>query len=323
MLPGMGRLVEPRDLERSLATLRSEIADPRAGLFGPGTMVWEVARESAVFLGAGRAALLQLAHPYVGTAVPEHSVTRADPVARFQGTFRMVFRMVFGDLEEAELAARRVFAIHTRVRGTIPEDAGPFRKGDPYDARDRQAQVWVLATLWDTAIHVFQRVVRPLSSEEKERYYAESRRFARLFAVEEDLPPTWAALEAWVAEMLASDTLTPTTAARAIGRHIMRPEALPARWVRRDFGFVTAQLLPPRLSHAFGIDPGGDAGAARAAKVFDAAALAVPHLPARARFLPAYLEALARIEGRTGRDRLGEVLGRLVVGQSRPPPRAR
>ncbi len=323
MLRPMGRLVEPRDLERSLRSLRDEISDPRAGLFGPGSMVWEVARESAVFLGAGRAALLQLAHPYVGTAVPEHSVTRDDPVARFQGTFRMVFRMVFGDLDEAERSARRVFAIHARVRGTIKEDAGPFPRGHVYDARDREAQVWVLATLWDTAIHVFERVVRPLSSEEKERYYAESRRFARLFAVEEDLPPSWAALEAWVQGMLESSTLTPTTAARTIGRFIMRPAAAPARWVRRDFGFVTAQLLPPRLVHAFGIDPGGAAGAARASKIFDAAALAVPHLPARVRFLPAYLEALRRLEGRTGRDRVGELLGRLYVGQSNPPPRAR
>ena len=319
----MASLVTASDLEESLARLEREIDEPRAGLYGPNSMVWRVAREAAVFLGAGRAALLQLAHPFVGTAVPHQAKTRADPVARFQGTFRSVFRMVFGDLAEATREARKVFAIHCRVHGTLPEDAGPFRRGDRFDARDRDAQVWVLATLWDTSIRVYERVVRPLSKEERERYYAESRRFAMLFGVEADLPPSFVDLQRYAADMMESDVLTPTSDARALGRFLMRPGNAGARWVTDAYGVVTAQLLSPRLADAFGLDRGGPDGETRAARVLDLVALAVPLLPPRVRFLPAYIEAKRRVAGRAERDRVGELLGRVYVGRGRsvPPPR--
>jgi hypothetical protein len=123
--------------------------------------------------------------------------------------------------------------------------------------------------------------------------------------------------------MMNGATLSPTSEARALGRYLMRPERAPTRWIRDDYGFVTAQLLTPRLAEAFGLDPGGREGETRAARVFDAAALAVPLLPARLRFVPAYVEALGRIEGRGARDRLGELMTRLYVGRRRsvPPPR--
>src|SRR5262245_31878617 len=70
-----------------LARLRAEVRDPRAGLFGPGSKVWEVNKEAISFLGGGRAALLQLAHPWVAWAIEHHSSTREDPVGRFQRTF--------------------------------------------------------------------------------------------------------------------------------------------------------------------------------------------------------------------------------------------
>ena len=43
--------------------------DAGAGLFGPHSALWRVNREAALFLGSGRALLLQLAHPWVGTAI--------------------------------------------------------------------------------------------------------------------------------------------------------------------------------------------------------------------------------------------------------------
>lgn len=316
----MGAKVTADDLERSLARLRAEVRDPRAGIYGPDTIVWEVSREAALFLGAGRAALLQLAHPYVGTAVPEHSITRADPLARFRGTFGRVFRMVFGPLDEAIAEARAVFAIHGRIRGRIPADAGPLARTE-YDARDRVSQVWVLATLWDTSLRIFERVVRPLSAAERERYYEESRRFAMLFSVEDDLPPTFSAFRTYVDEMLASDTLTVTGQAGDMGRFILAPEYVFGRLVRRDYRTLTASLLPERLARSFGLGEEDDARMlaerVRAERMLDVAALVVPALPPRLRFIPAYVAALRRIEGRAGRDRIGEYLDALYVGDRR------
>jgi uncharacterized protein (DUF2236 family) len=310
-------LVSRDDIERSLAALRAEVEDPRAGLFGPSTLAWEVSREAALFLGAGRAALLQLAHPFVAQAVADHSVTARDPLARFRATFRLIFRMTFGDLDEAIGAARTVFQIHARIGGVLTEHAGPFERGTRYEARDVDAQLWVLATLWDTSLRIFERVVRPLTREEKARFYEEGRRIAMLFGIERALPPSHAAFERYVEAMLASEVLTVTRPAAETARVIMRPQNLLGRLVRDDYGTLTANLLPERLSRPLGLDARGDVGRARTEHIFDLAAALVPRLPPRLRFLPPYIEAERRARGDTRRDRVGEIVEAVYVGGRR------
>ena len=84
-------------LEAHLADLRAQVGDPHAGVFGPGSAAWTIASDVGLFVGSGRAALLQLAHPMVAYAIDQHSHTRADVLGRFQRTFDNVFAMVFGD----------------------------------------------------------------------------------------------------------------------------------------------------------------------------------------------------------------------------------
>lgn len=306
--------VGPEDVEREIAELRRTVRDPRAGLFGPDTLVWEVAREAVVFLGAGRAALLQLAHPYVGAAIAEHSITRMDPQRRFQNTFRRIFRMVFGDLEEAVGAARDVYRIHSRVRGEIPHATPAFPRGHVYDARDRDAQLWVLATLWDTSLDLFHRIVRPLTADDRERYYDESRRFARLFGIASTLPRTYADLDGYVQSMLRSDVLSVTDQAASMGRFIMRPDNAFGRLVRDDFGVFTAHLLPDRIAQGFGLSRDGEPGRRRFERIVRTARAVVPKMPPRLRYLPAYIEADRRLRGDTSRDRVGEWMSRLYLG---------
>ncbi len=313
----MARLVEKRDLEAALAELSAEVADPRAGLFGPASISWEIARESVLFLGAGRAALLQLAHPYVGTAVAEHSMTERDPLERFRRTFRRIFRMGFGDLDEARDAARRVYETHLRVRGTIEGEAGPFADGHPYDARDVEAEVWVLATLWDTSLSLFDAIVRPLSRAERARYYEEQRRLASLFGIAKALPPDYEAFERYFAATLDSDVLTVTSPAARVGRFIMRPRTLPLSLVRDDYGVFTAQLLPERIGRAFGLERRGEEGRRRLDRVLRLAHVFARRAPARLRYVPAYIEAMRRVNGTEGRDRVGELVDRIYLGSGR------
>src|SRR5437763_16982614 len=61
------------------------------GIFGPASVIWLVDREAGIFLGAGRALLLRLAHPWVARAISEHSRTFAAPIGRFHRTFGAVF----------------------------------------------------------------------------------------------------------------------------------------------------------------------------------------------------------------------------------------
>src|SRR3954447_11209573 len=94
-------------LERGFEVVRSKAAGPTEGVFGAGSTIWQVDREALVFLGAGRALLLQLAHPWVSTAIAEHSTALSDPIGRSHRTFEIVFTLVFGSLEQALATSRR------------------------------------------------------------------------------------------------------------------------------------------------------------------------------------------------------------------------
>src|SRR4249920_3695614 len=115
------QLVFEDDLESSLDTVCKAAAGPGEGIFGPASLTWRIDREAGIFLGAGRALLLQLAHPWVAAAIAEHSRTFADPIGRFHRTFEVVFTMVFGSLDQALAAAQRVHQRHAMIVGLLPE----------------------------------------------------------------------------------------------------------------------------------------------------------------------------------------------------------
>ena len=300
-------------LEAKLNELRAEVAEPKAGIYGPDSLSWRVDREAVLFLGGGRAALLQLAHPFVAHAVNQHSDTRHDPLGRFQRTFDNVLSMVFGDLDRAFSCARRVHTIHTRIRGTIDEDVGCFARGAPYDANDEAALLWVHATLLDTSLQVYELVLGPLSQSNKEGYYRESKRFARLFGIPDDvLPQSYAAFADYFQGMLESDTIRVGLPAREMARFLLsapRPSQRPLfRWLR----IMTAGLLPQRQRQELQLPWGRSSQL-----VFDSSIQllrqTVPRLPSRLRYLPAYIRAERRLAGRRGPDHVGRLLEHLAL----------
>jgi uncharacterized protein (DUF2236 family) len=304
------------DLEAALARVRSVAPGSREGLFGPASKLWEVNRHSISFLGAGRAALLQLAHPWVAWGVEQHSRTRDDPVGRFQRTFFHVFRMVYGDLDTALGAARAVHRVHERITGSIGAAAGPFAAGSAYEANQADALLWVHATLWDTSMRCFEAVVRPLAPAERAAYYEETKRFAWLFGIPDAvLPPTIGDFDAYVERMLASEALTVTAPAARMSGFLFQSIVPGTGALLRRYDEITAWLLPERLAAGFGLSRGGDAGRRRYEATLARLRALWPHLPDRVRFLPAYLAARRRVEGRGGRDVVGEWMSRLFVGR--------
>ena len=153
------------DFEAGIGDVERDVRDPRGGIYGADSISWQVGRESALFVSAGAASLLQLAHPYVAHAIAQHSKTQSDPMKRFQRTFFHVYRVGFGDLGLAVQSARQIFQVHERIQGTIDEDLGRYRKGDRYEALDPDALYWVYATLLHSALACFQMLVRPLSPD--------------------------------------------------------------------------------------------------------------------------------------------------------------
>src|SRR5208282_372306 len=209
------RMVSSADLERHFDEVKRSAAGPAEGLFGPDSVTWRINRESALFLAAGRAALLQLAHPWVATAIAEHSRTLNDPIGRFHQTFRVMFTMVFGTVEQALIASRHLHRRHQSIRGTLPQTTARFPQGTSYEANEISALCWVYATLIDSALLAYELVLPPLPDVEREQYYAESRLTAALFGIpRESLPPDWPAFCGYMRSALQSDMLGVSAATR-------------------------------------------------------------------------------------------------------------
>src|SRR6516225_761242 len=100
-------VVERKDLEHQIALVLATAVDPAKGLLGPNSVTWRVNREAVLFLAAGRALLLQLAHPWIAQAIADHSQTMSDPIRRFYRTFSIMFSIIFGTVDQALAAARK------------------------------------------------------------------------------------------------------------------------------------------------------------------------------------------------------------------------
>lgn len=287
------------------------------GFFGPDSVTWMVDREMALFLGGPRALLLQIAHPAVAAAVEEHSDFRADPLGRLQRTLDSVFTIVFGDRDAATEAAARVVRRHGPVRGTITEASASPWSGKAYRAQDPELLLWVHATLVDTALLVFESVVRKLERREAERYYEESCVVGELLGIPRSvLPRALRDFEEYFAEMVEGPALHVGRIARAQQADIVKLE--PSYGLRSIYGdewgrrwsravdvapmrrvyssltdLVAAGMLPRRVREAYGYRwERRDRLAYRA--LLRSLRATVPRLPEGLRFLPGYRRARER-----------------------------
>jgi uncharacterized protein (DUF2236 family) len=298
--------------------VRAAAAGEIEGVFGAPSISWRVDREAANFLGAGRALLLQLAHPWVAAAIEQHSDTFAHPIGRFHRTFKLVFTLVFGTLEQSLKAARMLHQLHAGITGTLPRAAGPFPAGSPFNANGIAALRWVYATLIDTSVICHALVLPPLTLAEREQFFEESCLFAGFFGISrEHLPGSWSEFCGYVHRFLESDVLTVTGAARSMAHRLLSDEA---HWLRAPPSYMalTAELLPPRLRDAFGL-PYGSRERAAAARLRARLRAIYPYLPSRLRHVGPYHEARERIAGRSSPRWMTRLSNRAWIGQSMLP----
>lgn len=312
-----GGQVLPADSEALLAAVAASTADPLAGVFGPASLTWKINREAGLFLGAGRAALLQLAHPWVTASLVDHSQVLANPIRRFHNTFRIVFTMIFGSLDQALSAARHLHGLHARIRGEMPEAVATFRRGSRYEANDIAALRWVYATLIDTAVLAYECVRPPLTDRELDAYYIETKTLAALFGIPPSaLPDDWQAFLSYVGEMCVSDDLGINETARQLGQNVLAGAGSwvhPPHWYRG----LTALWIPARFRKGFGLSFGtADRQAAERAMRWLPRAYRV--LPTALRFVGPYREAVARLHGRPA-GVLAQLGNRFWIGLNQMP----
>lgn len=314
-------LISPHAIEARLRGLRRSAADPVHGFFGPESQVWRVNRESAIFLGAGCALLLQLAHPAVAQAIGDHSPVRHDPFGRYLRTMRPVFTMVFGTVDQALAQARAIYRIHERISGALPARVGEFPEGYIYRAVDARAALWVYATLFHTALRCYELVLPPLTGAERDCFYGEGRRFAALFGIPDALlPADWRAFEVYMRKMTQSGALAAGPAGRGVADYFFaRRRRSFGRFVPGWYKAVTAQLLPKRLRDGFGLAY-GPREQASARRALDCIGAVYPRLPGALRHVGPYLEAAGRVAGKPHPGPWTRVTGMLWTGRPRMAP---
>lgn len=212
------------------------------------SMTWRVNLEPVVFLGAGRALLLQVAHPHVAAGVAQHSNYRAEPWTRLCRTLDVMLKLAFGDVETSKLQAGRLRRTHAGVKGISSE-------GAVYDARDPALMTWVWATLVDTSLVVYQRAFGPLPPDELGRYFGEQRKLGLACGVPaSSLPGGLGAFDAYVDDTIRT-RLRVTAEASAVARSIFEISTPPivgpaiGRWNR----LLAAGLLPDPVRRGYGL----------------------------------------------------------------------
>jgi uncharacterized protein (DUF2236 family) len=228
------------------------------GYFGPGSAMWLIHREFVVSLGLGRALLLQLAHPWVAQAVADHSTFRETGFARLYGTLAAAELLIFGSRRQSDLVAGHIRWVHTRIHGRLEENVGRWRAGDCYSAEDPDALRWVLATLVDTAIVLYESCFDGLEEATVERYLVEAEALGSMIGViPGSFPRTRVDLQAYMEQCLIDGTI----AVGGIAQQLVLALVSPA-WCRRDLVLTwpyraacrafAASTIPEPLRHQYG-----------------------------------------------------------------------
>lgn len=213
--------------------------------------------ERLVVLGWPRAILMQLAHPLVAAGVCTHSSVRdgaAAPIYRLHATVTAMLGIAFGTADERNAVIARIRQIHTRVNGQLAEDVGPFPRGTPYSADDPDLLLWVHATLIDTSLLFYERLVGDLNDDERNEYCRVSAGVAiELGACPSDVPRDWNAVQDYMQRMLGSPTTTVGTDARLVASVLMHAKALRIAWpVSSLVTRMTIGSLPAGLRAQYG-----------------------------------------------------------------------
>jgi uncharacterized protein (DUF2236 family) len=187
---------------------------PVADFFPRDSVIRRVNAEPALFFVAGRALLLQLAHPAVAQGVADHSDFQSNPFRRLQGTLEATYAVVFGSEALAAAVGRRIQRIHD------------FVTGSGYRANDPANLLWVHATLTDSALRAYTDMVEELSPADAATYYREMMLVAEVFGLPvADQPASLGEFRSYFDEMVG--TLKVSDEGRRLGHDVLYP-SLPA-----------------------------------------------------------------------------------------------
>src|SRR5437773_11188431 len=171
-LEAMARvLLEPGD--RSHIDFSRPVGE--AALVSPESVSWRVFKNPlSLFFGGVTAVIMELAEPRVRTGIWEHTTFRLDPIRRLRRTGLAAMVTVYGARSMAEPMIARIRRMHEMVAGTTAS-------GETYRANEPDLLNWVQGTAAYGFLRAYLLYVQPLSSSERNRYYAEGVPAASLY----------------------------------------------------------------------------------------------------------------------------------------------
>ena len=255
-------------------------------------------RERAVGVSGARALLMQAAHPLAVAGLLAHSDSLEDPYVRLSRTAQVMSTITFGSRADADRMTKHVRSMHRSVRGTLPAAVGIFPAGTPYRADDPALLMWILYTLIDSAIVVYEAYVGHLGPDDRERLWQDYRVVGRLFGLRPaQMPADYDELVGYGRRMLDGDELKVGDWARKRARKIVLEPPVPARMrpVLETVNFVVIALLPRQIRSQYGFAPLPPAFVRRAMVRAGAAYVrrgVLPLLPQEIREVPAARRAV-------------------------------
>ncbi|MFJ7068216.1 oxygenase MpaB family protein [Streptomyces sp. NPDC101115] len=214
-------------------------SEPDPGLFGPGSVTWQLHGDPVMWIGGVRALYLQALHPAAVRGVMTNSDFRRDAWGRLMRTASFVGTLSYDTTRAAEAAGARVRKIHRLLRVDDPE-----------------LLLWVHCAEIDSYLHVVRRSGIPLTDAQADRYVDEQRTSARLVGLDPDgVPGSTAALARYFEEIRPE--LAAGQDARTVDDFLRRPPVppvlLPAREVIwRRVSALAYDSLPPYAHELYG-----------------------------------------------------------------------
>jgi len=186
---------------------------PDYGLFGPGSIVWEVLLHPAVIvLESIGQSLLQLTYKPIAAGIRDHdplsrkaragTLTFFDAFERFQRNSGMHAPMWLGDTATAKRMAQHLHRVHQRVKGDVIDTGAPELGG--YAASGPRDAMWAALTEMDAILHIYEACAfhgedppARLSDIQRDQYFSECAAYLRLVgAPEEEIPNSVAEVQA-------------------------------------------------------------------------------------------------------------------------------
>jgi uncharacterized protein (DUF2236 family) len=204
--------------------------------------IQKVVREGLLISAGAAAILLQVAMPGVGLGVENHSNFAYRPLHRLETTMTFVYCMAFGTRQEKKAVIEMVHRAHAPVQGAN------------YSADDPNLQMWVAATLYASAIYLYEEVCGKLERHESDVIYREYSVLAISLRVPPEMWPKNRASfwEYWDSRVAGLEITDP---AKRIAQDLLYNKNLPIyfRLFMPTVRLVTAELLPTRVREGYGL----------------------------------------------------------------------